>query len=105
MKIIVLAIVSLYSALLSAETGSWTKVSRIYTPTNGINIFVELGKDSMPGCYNNNGAYLKGENIDRIYSTILAAKMADKSIRPYFDIVGSDQNAWSRCNIAAIYIE
>ncbi len=90
-----------------AEIGKWTKVDRMYTHTNG-SVFIYFGANSMPGCYGNNGGYLKNTNADgfnRVYSTLLAASMSDTTVQPFYEIVGNDQGQWSRCKVTAIYVK
>ncbi|ACR13944.1 hypothetical protein [Teredinibacter turnerae] len=88
------------------EAGEWTKVAQIYAQNNGT-VFVYLGSNSMTGCYNDNAAYLKGDNIDKLYSTILAAHMSEKQIKPLYQFDNTDEgySGWGLCYIYGVYIK
>jgi hypothetical protein len=63
MRIFFSVLLFLYSMQSFAyQTGSWTTVKQIYSK-NGGSIYVNYGENSLPGCYQNNSAYLKGSDI------------------------------------------
>jgi|GEM_PF-2970049 len=106
-NILLALLLTLSTGTHAATAGSWTKVDQLYTPTDEENVFVYFGANSMPGCYNNNGAYILNNsttNTDRLYSTVLAAKMANKDIQPFFEVIGSNIESWSRCKLVAVYV-
>lgn len=88
---------------LAYESGTWTKVQQIYAKNNG-QIFVYFGANAMPGCYQNNAGYIRGSDIEKLYSTILAAYMAGKNIRPLYQIDAS-KTGWGLCYVEAVYIK
>lgn len=87
---------------LGYESGLWTTVGQIYTKNNG-QVFVSFGANAMPGCYQDKGAYLKGSDIDKLYSTVLAAFMAGKSVRPLYHI-DTAKTGWGLCYVEAVYL-
>jgi hypothetical protein len=93
--------------LLAAQHGEWTHVRSLYAPANGGGVFVSLGYGSMPGCYGESGAYIKNDvdtGAGRVYSLLMAAHMAQKEVRPVFEIVGDDPTRWGRCVIEGAYV-
>ena len=80
-----------------------TSIKSIYSKNNG-SVFVTFDSGSLPGCYSNNGAYITGTDIDKLYSTILSAKMAEKKVRVYFNFndVAAGYTGWSLCHIEAV---
>lgn len=93
------------SSVLSYESGVWTKVTQIYSKNDG-SIFVYFGEDALPGCYANKGAFLTGSNIDRLYSTLLAAYLSGKDIKPLYNFrtVTEGYSGWALCDIEAVYV-
>lgn len=89
-------------ASFAYEAGKWTTVAQIYSKNNG-DIFVSFGANAMPGCYQDKGGYVKGTNIEKLYSTILAAFMAGKSVQPLYQIDAS-KTGWGLCYVEAVYL-
>lgn len=89
--------------VLGYESGAWTTVGQIYSKNNG-QVFVYFGANAMPGCYQNKAAYLKGSDIDKLYSTVLAAFMAGKSVRPLYHI-DTTKTGWGLCYVDAVYLK
>lgn len=89
--------------------GTWTKVDQIYIPANGGNLFVYFqGADSLPGCYGGRGAYLPSANVEganRIYSALLAARAADRTVQVFYNYTSTDEETWGRCTLEAIYFK
>lgn len=86
----------------AVEWGNWTNVTYIYTKTDAALPFVQFKPGSMPGCYQDAGGYLEGDDVDKAYSTVLAALMGGREIRPLYEI-RSDEG-WGMCRIKSIYI-
>lgn len=84
------------------EWGNWSTVSYIFTKTDTALPFVHFKTGSMPGCYQDAGGYLEGDDVDKAYSTVLAALMGGREIRPLYEI-RSDEG-WGMCRIKSIYI-
>ena len=87
----------------AVEWGTYTKVSYIYVKTNGGSPYIQLGANSMPGCYNNSGGYLSGSDIKMAYSTMLAAKMSGKDVRVLYEI-NEGSTGWGMCTITSFYL-
>lgn len=100
----VVAFVASFPAF-SYETGSWTSVQQIYSKNDG-SIYVYFGANTMPGCYNNRSGYLKGSDIDRLYSTVLAAFMGGKEVLPLYryDNRNEGYSGWGLCYVEAVYV-
>tara|TARA_R110002060_G_scaffold880_3_gene2100 strand:+ start:2077 stop:2397 length:321 start_codon:yes stop_codon:yes gene_type:complete len=93
--------VSLFSFYSSAvEWGAWTEVNNIYIDTSG-SAFITFA--SLPGCYNNQGAQLRGSDVDKAYATILAAFMAKKKVRPLYN-TKEGVTGWDMCTISSFFI-
>jgi|GEM_PF-2365160 len=81
-----------------------TKIKSIYSKNNGTS-FVTFEANKLPGCYSNRGAYLSsGTDISKIYSMLLAAKLADKEVVIYYNFndVAAGYTGWSLCYIEAV---
>ena len=50
------------------------------------------------------GGYLSGGDISKSYSTILAAFMSGKKIRPLYNI-NTGSTGWGMCTITSFYIQ
>ncbi len=90
------------------EVGTWTYVKRIFVPASGGSIYVYFEGESLPGCHTNNGAYIPSSNIEganRVHSTLLAALMAKRKVQVFYNYNSDDQQSWSRCNIAHVYVQ
>ena len=85
------------------ESGEWTSVTQIYAKNDGA-IFVYFGANAMPGCYQGKAGYIKGANVEKLYSTILAAFMAGKSIKPLYHINAAN-SGWGLCFVEAVYLK
>jgi hypothetical protein len=96
-----LSVLLVSGSALAVEWGPWTQVKEVYITTSGVP-FITL--DSLPGCYNEQGAYLKGSDVDRAYSTMLAAYMAKKRVRPLYAI-NENSTGWSMCTITSFFIK
>lgn len=87
-------------------SGSWTTIEYIYSPVVG-RPFITFGAGSLPGCFQDRGAFLPtdmGDATMRTYSTILAAYAAKKPIKIYFNrnSVADDYTGWGLCDIEAV---
>lgn len=105
-KVILILCLLFASQVMAVETGGITKVDRIYIDVNGGSPFIHFGADSLPGCYNESGAYLPVKNTEafnRIYSTVLSAHAAQKSVRVYYH-KNEGRTGWSMCTIEAVYV-
>ncbi len=113
MKTTVFALLATLLAMLAGANtasaydayGPWTKVTNIYSRTNGASPFVYVGPGGMPGCYNDEGGYLgaSGDDNDQALSTVLSALMADREVRIYYNYTGVT-SGWSMCIIEAVFI-
>jgi len=99
-RVCLLVLLGSCNSAFASEWGPWTEVKEIYITTSGA-VFVTV--NSIPGCYNNQGAYLSGSNVDRAYSTLLAAYMAKKRIRPLYNI-NSASTGWGMCTITSFFV-
>ncbi len=89
-----------------------TKVKYIYAPVgSGSSPFISFEENTLPGCYGNKGAYLifsenNERNADTVYSTLLAAYMAQKPVSVYYDYANTDPeyNGWGKCHISGVDI-
>ena len=101
-----------FSVFISSNVASYdesspvTNVTYIYSPVVGTP-FISFGADSMPGCYNNNGAYLEISNevgADRTFSLLMAAYMAQKPVKVYYNLnsVQPGYTGWGLCTIESI---
>lgn len=88
----------------SYESGSWTTVTQMYVKDSG-SVYVYFGANSLPGCYGNSSAFLKGANVDKLYSAILAAQMAGKSVQPLYQYWVDGSTGWDMCYVEAIYLK
>ena len=91
---------------LLAERGLSTSIDYIQTASNG-NIFVAFGSGAMPNCYENRGGLIAKqteEGAKSLYAMLLSAKLANKAVTPVFDVVGSNQGLWGRCQIRAVFL-
>ncbi|WP_339075288.1 hypothetical protein [Teredinibacter turnerae] len=88
------------------ESGPWTEVTQMYIKDSG-SIYVFFGANGLPGCYGNNSAFLKGDNIERLYSALLAAKMAGQSVKPLYQYWNKENGStgWDMCYVEAIYLK
>lgn len=87
---------------LSLEEGLSSEVEAIYLGTDtGSYPYVTL-KDSgsMPGCHAERGGYLHGTDINRAYSSVLAALRAGSKVRAYYQL-NSGNEGWGKCFIKA----
>lgn len=90
------------SSVSASERGSWAEVAFVHISATDTAIpYISFKGKPMPGCYGDNGGYLEG---DKAYSTILAAHLAGREVRPLYDIVGGDTSKWSACRIRSIYV-
>jgi len=88
----------------SVEWGVYKKVSYIYVTTDTGSPYVQLESGAMPGCYQEAGGRLSGNDIGIAYSTILAAKMSGKEIRPLYEI-NEGATGWAMCTIKSFYLK
>ena len=89
-----------------AQKGKSSSIDYIQTASNG-NIFIAFENSAMPSCYENRGGLLSRETQEgykSMYSLLLAAKMADKVVTPIYEVVGSNQSQWGRCQIKAVFL-
>lgn len=104
MNILVKGVVAAISLMsmnsLAVEWGPWTEVKNIYIDTSG-SAFITFA--SLPGCYNEQGGFLQGSNVDKAYATILAAFMAKKKVKPLYTI-NEGATGWSMCVISSFYM-
>ncbi len=105
---IVVATAILFSSFIAAhdKASASTKIVSIYSKNNGTS-FITFEAEKLPGCYSNRGAYISsGTDINKLYSTILAAKLADKKVTVYYNYndVNSGYTGWSLCHIEAISV-
>lgn len=106
MKVLFLLTSILMSAsAFSLEWGNWTKIREIYTQTDSGSPYIQMVTDNnpMPGCHGNSGGYLKGTDIDKAYSAVLAALLSNRQVRPLYEI-NTEATGWSQCYIKSIYI-
>ncbi|TQV76459.1 hypothetical protein FLL45_00390 [Aliikangiella marina] len=105
--LIVLPILCIFAkTTFASESGSITKVDKIYIATSGTKPFIYFGADSLPGCHANSGAYLPVVNeavFSRIYSTVLSAQASQKPVKVYYK-VKEGQTGWGMCDIEAIFL-
>lgn len=102
-KISTLCLFTLLSAKASAvEWGRHTTIKHLYVTHSG-SVFVTL--ETLPGCYNDEGAYLANSSSDdsKAYSAMLAAFMAQKKIQPLYEI-NENATGWSKCKITSFFI-
>jgi len=99
-KGLVAGILLVGTCTLAVEWDAWVEVKEVYISTDGA-AFITLA--SLPSCYNNQGAQLKGSNIDRAYSTMLAAFMAKKKVRPLY-VIKEGATGWDMCTISSFFI-
>lgn len=104
MNILVKGVVAAISLMsmnsLAVEWGPWTEVKEVYITTSG-SAFITFA--SLPGCYNGQGGYLQGSDVDKAYATMLAAFMAKKRVRPLYSI-NEGTTGWSMCTISSFFI-
>ena len=101
-KLSILCLFALLSIKASAvEWGTYTHVKHVYVAHSG-SVFITL--DTLPGCYQEQGAYLAGSDNDKAYSTILAAFMAQKKVLPLYEIVKPDSTGWDKCQITSFFV-
>lgn len=103
---LVLSLVLFSAGSFAYETGKWTKVTQIYAKNDGT-IYVWFGSGSMPGCFANRSAFLRGSDVEKLYSTILAAQISGKSVLPLYQYWNAQNGStgWDMCYIEAIYFK
>lgn len=101
----ILSLIALASATTAnaVEWGAWAQVHYVYVKTDAGRPFVFFKGASMPGCYQESGGYLYGDSDEKAYSTVLAAFMAGREVRPLYEIV-SGGSGWGMCRITSIYM-
>lgn len=109
MKHLVISIYLILSTNIanSVEWGKWEHIKEIYTPVDGGSPYIQFETSSapLPGCYADSGAYLIGSDLSRSYSALLAVLMANKKIRPLYEIHNPNDQGWGRCKITSFYIQ
>jgi len=91
------------------KSSAYTKVKSIYSKNDG-SAFITFEAGKLPGCHSNSGAYISsGTDINKLYSTVLAAKLADKKLKVYYNFndVSSrpaDYAGWGLCYIEAVSV-
>ena len=106
-RLLIITVFSLASIKSFAyESGPWTKVTQMYIKDSGA-VYVYFGSNGLPGCYRNNSAYIKGSNVEKLYSALLAAQMAGKSVKPLYQYWNKDSGStgWDMCYVEAIYLK
>ncbi|GAB1624089.1 hypothetical protein AAOGI_41390 [Agarivorans albus] len=88
----------------AVEWGVFKRVSFVYVKTDSGPPYIQFQSGAMPGCYQNAGGYLSGNDISIAYSTILAAKMAGKEVRPLYQI-NEGATGWGMCTIKSFYLK
>ena len=105
-KLMSVAALAFLSGNAFAAQGKTSAIDYIQVASNG-NIFVALESGAMPNCYENRGGLLSRETLEgykSMYSMLLAAKMANKTIQPVFEVVGTNASRWGRCQIKAVFL-
>lgn len=98
-----IAMLFLSTNIMAYETGTHTKVTRIYVD-NKNSIFVWFEPNALPGCFANKAAYLRADQeTERLYAMLLSVKMTDKKIQPLYEYWGDDSSDWGRCYIKGFY--
>lgn len=88
----------------AVEWGNWGKVESVYVKTDTGSPFVKFQPGTMPGCYDGSGAYLSGNDADKAYSTILAALLSKRDVRPLYEIDPNGEG-WGMCKIKSLFIQ
>jgi hypothetical protein len=99
-----ISMISIFSIeAIANEQGNMTQVESIYVGTDSTaRPYVTMKEsNSMPGCHGNRGGYLYGDDIDKAYSTVLAALKSGSDIRAYYQL-NPNNEGWSKCYIKAI---
>ena len=104
----IIATALFFSSFIAAhdKVSAPTKIVSIYSKNNGTS-FITFESGKLPGCYSNRGAYISsGTDINKLYSTVLAAKLADKKVTVYYNYndVSSGYSGWGLCHIEAISV-
>lgn len=98
----ILVFLSFSIQAVAVEWGQWGKVQQIYVKTDAAAPFIQLEAGTMPGCYNNSGGYLHGNDVDKAYSAMMAAMLAGRKVKVLYE-VNPNSDGWSMCYIKSLY--